>query len=355
MVGHAWLQWLGGDGGLRGRPRRSWVGRAGLAACVILAVAGSAVAAEIRTAAPGAEIVLDSSDKPLVDRTTNARGKIRIEQAGTPAVYRLLYKAPDDASADFTETIRYDKDGAAVDVPVHVSAPEKPAIQAIALGDAFKILALLFVLAVLLEQALSVLFNWRPFLQYFNARGVKTVITVIAAWLVLETFKLDLIADLVNLYSSTKIPSGAATKLLTALILAGGSSGVNNLLVALGFRSMKSVEQIVPRPPPDKAWLSVRLERKAAEGQVVVSIGPDGGVIPVVGTIDGTSPRAFLRWFIVDRGRFPVVAGYHLTPEAGKTYVVQLEGKDKHGTKLTARWDAHPIAVGAILDITLEL
>jgi hypothetical protein len=357
MIRYSWLRWLGESGGPRGGALRRWVGRAGIVVLAILATAGSADAAEARTAAAGAEIVIDTSDKLLVDKTTNARGKVTIDQAGkAPAVNRLVYKAPEDVSAEFTETVRYQKENVDIDVPVHVSASEKSPIQAIALGDAFKVLALMFVLAVLLEQALSVLFNWRPFLQFFNARGVKTIISVVVAWLILEAFKLDLMADLINLYSSTKIPSGSATKLLTALILAGGSSAVNNLLVALGFRSMRSAEQLAPKPPPDKAWLSVRLERKAAVGQVLVLIGPDGAAAPpVVGMIDGTSLNKLLRAFIVDHGRFPVVAGYHLTPDAGKSYVVQLEGKDKNGTKLTAKWEPHPIAAGAILDIVLEL
>jgi hypothetical protein len=357
MIRYSMLRWLGGDGSSRGRTMRSWGSRAGIVVLAVLATAGSAVAAEAKMVAPGAELVIDTSDKPLVDKTTNARGKITVDQAGkAPAVNRLVYKAPDDTTADFTETVRYEKEGTVIDLPVHVSAPEKPAIQAIALADAFKILALMFVLAVLLEQALSVLFNWRVFLQYFNAGGVKTVVSVLVAWLILEAFKLDLMADLINLYSSTKVASGAATKLLTAFILAGGSSGVNNLLVALGFRSMRSAEQLAPKPPHDKAWLAVRVQRKAAVGEIMVSIGPDGAVPPpVVGMITGTSRNRLLRSFMVDHGCFPIAGGHSLTPEAGKSYVVQLEGKAKDGPKLTAQWGPHPIAAGAVLDITLEL
>lgn len=357
MIGYSLLRWLGGDGSSRGRTMRSWGSRVGIVALAVLATAGSAIAAEAKMVAPGAELVIDASDKPLVDKTTNARGKITVDQAGkAPAVNRLVYKAPDDASADFTETVRYEKEGTAIDVPVHVSAPEKPAIQAIALADAFKILALLFVLAVLLEQALSVLFNWRVFLQYFNAGGVKTIVSVLVAWLILEAFNLDLMADLINLYSSSKVASGVATKLLTAFILAGGSSGVNNLLVALGFRSMRSVEQIAPKPPHDRAWLSVRVQRKAAVGEIIVSIGPADGTVPVVGMITGTSRNRLLRSFMVDHGCFPIAGGHSLTPDASKTYVVQVQGKDKNRTDLpAAKWGPYAIAAGAVLDITLEL
>ena len=352
MIGYSFRR-LGGDGSSRGRTMWRWGSRAGIVVLAILATAGSAVAAEARTVAAGAEVVIDTSDKPLVDKTTTPRGKIKIEQAGTPPVYRLLYKAPDDVTADFTETVRYEKEGTAIDVPVHV--PEKPAIQAIALADAFKILALLFVLAVLLEQALSVLFNWRVFLQYFNAGGVKTIISVLVAYLILVAFNLDLMADLINLYSASKVPSGVATKLLTAFILAGGSSGVNNLLVALGFRSMRSAEQLAPKPPHDKAWLSVRVERKAAVGEIIVSIGPEGGTVPVVGMITGTSRNRLLRSFMVDHGCFPIAGGHSLTPDASKTYVVQVQGKDKTRADLVAKWGPYAIAAGAVLDITLEL
>jgi hypothetical protein len=52
----------------------------------------------------------------------------------------------------------------------------------IALGNnevfqkSFAALTMLFVLAVLLENAFALLFNWRVFQAYFSARGVRTLI-----------------------------------------------------------------------------------------------------------------------------------------------------------------------------------
>jgi hypothetical protein len=224
------------------------------------------------------------------------------------------------------------------------------------LGEAFKILVEAFVLAVLLEQALSVIFNWRPFLQIFDARGVKTIVSVVVALFVVGAFKLDLFTDLVNVYTVDRASSDFSTRMLTALILAGGSSGVNNVLVSLGFRSMRSAEQIAPKPPHKEAWIAVRLIRARAVGQVAVSIGPEGTTLPLAGMIVGSSPKSgLLRYFVVDRGRFPVVGGYALTPEMGKQYMVLLGGVDKEGKILATKWGPYAIAPGAVLDVVVQL
>jgi hypothetical protein len=49
--------------------------------------------------------------------------------------------------------------------------------------------------------------------------------------------------------------------ILTAAILAGGSAGVNTMLVALGFREVKTPATIAPRVPPDRAWIALHVER----------------------------------------------------------------------------------------------
>jgi hypothetical protein len=210
---------------------------------------------------------------------------------------------------------------------------------------------------VLLEQALSVIFNWRPFLQNFDARGVKTVVSVVVAWFFVDAFRMDFVKDLVNAYAQEKIASDFSSQLLTAMILAGGSSGVNNLLIALGFRSMRSAEAIAPKPPHKEAWIAVRLIRDKAVGSVTASIGTEGDKPAVAGIISGTSGRnRLLRYFLVDRGRFPTVGGYAINREDGKSYFVQLDGCDAQRQPLApVKWGPYPIAPAAIIDIELRL
>jgi hypothetical protein len=97
-----------------------------------------------------------------------------------PAVHRLLYRAPVDAN-DLTEIVRYENFGSPRQVLVRVANTADARIQSPALTNSFKTLVQLFVLAVLLEQALSVIFNWRAFLQNFDARGAKTIVAVAVA------------------------------------------------------------------------------------------------------------------------------------------------------------------------------
>ncbi|MCP4506831.1 MAG: hypothetical protein GY826_10615, partial [Fuerstiella sp.] len=95
----------------------------------------------------------------------------------------------------------------------------------------------LFVLAVLVESALSLIFNWRVFLEFFNKRAIKTVVMFVVSLTVVRTFNIDIVADLMKVYDPDSSPGDVMSTVLTALIVAGGSSGVNNLFVALGFRS----------------------------------------------------------------------------------------------------------------------
>jgi len=248
--------------------------------------------------------------------------------------------------------------GAPTAVPADTPQSAQPAAsdKPSEIVESFKILLQIFLLAVILEQALSVIFNWRPFLENFNARGVKTIVTVAVAWWAVAVLDLDLVARLLKSYGIDQGAGTAATELLTVFTLAGGSAGVNNLLIALGFRSRRTPEQVVAKPPKTEAWVAVRLVRDKAVGSVTASIGPTGAVLPVVGIIEGTSPRStLLRYFVVDRGRFPRVAGHSIVPQSGQEYVVQLAGRDSSGQPLSATWGPHAIAPGAIIDIELQL
>ena len=340
------------------RAAASAVARWARSVCLLLALAvpvSAALAADTPVSvAPGAEVRIDASDKPMVNKSTVLKGTVTLDQQGqAPAIHRLMYTAPAEAKAELTETIRYEKDGVMREASVRVPKAGDDGTYA----SAFKILVQLFLVAVLLEQALSAVFNWRPFLENFNARGVKTVISVVVAYLVVHAFRLDFFRDLVNAYTQEGITSDFASEFLTAMILAGGSSGVNNLLIALGFRSMRSADQIVPKPPHKEAWIAVRLIRDKAVGSVTASIGTKDSEPSVAGIITGVSPKnRLLRSFLVDRGRFPIAGGYALQREDGKSYFVQLDGVDAQGQPLpSVKWGPYPIAPAALIDLDLKL
>ena len=222
-------------------------------------------------------------------------------------------------------------------------------------GVAFKILFIAFVVALLLESGLAVLFNWRPFLMLFDARGVRTIVSVAFGYIFVKAFDLDIVRELVAAYStSPPKDSEFGSQFISALILAGGSAGVNKLLVGLGFREVKTAEQVVAKPPPTHAWISVALTRNHAKGPVDVHVS-QAGIVVVAGTITGTSRRLGpLTYFIRDYGRFPPSGGFAVNPNTPVT--VQLVGVDQNNNPVqSVIWTAPGLAAGAIVDLRLAV
>ena len=240
--------------------------------------------------------------------------------------------------------------------PPGKTGQEPPTLTSPELYDkSFKALFVLFILATLLESGLAVVFNWRPFIQYFDGRGVKTLVSLAFAWFFVGAFNLDIVTRLINLYFGTNEPVSSMGLFLTALVVAGGSGAVNQLFVAFRMREPKTADKIEPKPPPSEAWLAVRLIRRNAVGPVTGLAGPDAAALPVAGTITGSSNRTGLsKLFLRDFGRLPTAGGLRVEP--GKAYKVQLIGRDANGAATqSAVWGPHPLAAGAIVDIDLEL
>ncbi len=236
--------------------------------------------------------------------------------------------------------------------------PSPPAVPPQAPG----ILLEMFVLAVLLESALALIFNWRPFIYFFDSRGVKTVVSLLVAALLINAVEFNGVGELLLAYNPALSPNALKdplTYFLTAVIFAGGSSGVNNIFVALGLRSKPDPQAVTPKPPPTEAWLSVRLVRRHAKGVVLVQLGltPAPGVaLPTAGFISGAwSPPGLLRFFVRDQTRFPTAGGYVVQP--GVPITLQLEGADKDNP--LQRRASLPLtesyAPGAIVDYVVEL
>jgi hypothetical protein len=232
--------------------------------------------------------------------------------------------------------------------------------------DAFIALVLLFFLAVVLESALAVIFNWRPFVETFNPRAVRPLVAVIVSYFIVDGFKLDLVGSLVEAIrpgGATPASDGFFTfsKALTALVIAGGSAGVNSLLIALGYRQIKTPETVAPKPPPDKAWIAVKARRDEAVGPIEVLIGPkpavEGADPPIVGVIPGNSGGGPFSYFLANKGRFPTYGGHTLQPD-GTEYVVVLSARSKDPAKtepVKVKWGPHTFARGAIVDIEITI
>lgn len=198
-------------------------------------------------------------------------------------------------------------------------------------------LTILFVTAVLIENALAVLFNWRVFLTYFSLRGVKTIVSVLVSLVVVLTFKIDVIAALLDAYSSSKVNSSLPSQVLTALILAGGSSGVNSLMSSLGYRNSSREEAVNPKAPATQAWIAIRVNRANSVGPVQVHVTkvelPEGTPKPgaIAGTIGFKRP-SLLELLLRNANRFPGNGGYVVEPDT--VYRIEVVGHDADGNKL---------------------
>jgi hypothetical protein len=221
-------------------------------------------------------------------------------------------------------------------------------------------LTLLLVVAVLLENAFATIFNWRVFLAYFSSKGVKTIVMVVVSLIVVNVFDIDVVASLISAYKTAPEPSGLVSKFITALILAGGSAGIYNIMYALGYRTERRDAELNAKPPPDKAWVAVRVDRRDAKGDVYVKlreIGPAAGAAtapaPIAGTI--TFRRQSLGDLLFRRpNRFPQNGGYVVTP--GVVYAITVEGKNEQGTSLKAlAGEQYVFAPGAIVDFAVSL
>lgn len=214
---------------------------------------------------------------------------------------------------------------------------------------------MLFVLATVLESALAILFNWRPFVETFNARAVRPVVSLAFALAFVYMFGLDLVTALARLIRPDVSKLEGTGKFLTAMVIAGGSAAVNNLMVGLGFRQVRTPETVILKPPADKGWISVSIVRTPAiTGPVTVSIGVvANGEVPVVASLDKTT-KPGLRYFFRDPGRFPGSGGYPV--KKGDNVTVKVSAQKRDATdRLEKTWGPNLIADGAIIDLTFTM
>lgn len=222
-------------------------------------------------------------------------------------------------------------------------------------AEMFKILFAIFVLAVVIESALALIFNWRPFLTRFDGRGVRSLVAFVISWLVARSLELDLVERISEATTpGTNEPSSQLGYLLTGLVLAGGSGGVNNLFRSLGFRQINRKEEVIAKPAKTEAWLAVRLSRMNAVGPVNVLIQRAAQNPRLIGTIAGNRPPARLfAWALADQTRFPTVAGFRIA--GGEHVSVILEGRDENGQVITRSWGPYTVEAGAVIDFELKL
>lgn len=200
-----------------------------------------------------------------------------------------------------------------------------------------KEMAGLFVVATLLEFALAVIFQWRLYRLFFNARATKTLVTVAAALLLVNVFDYPIFERIIEAAGATAgkaDPAAAAgawasfSTFLSALVLSGGSAGVNQLMRNLGLRASEA-EQPTPQPVNDaEAWVSVTVRPGEGKDNITVRLEslqspPPANLPPVAALIDQRKAltRAVEMLFASSR-RWPPSGGKVV--ESNKDYCISV-------------------------------
>lgn len=248
-----------------------------------------------------------------------------------------------------------------------VSYQDTPTVSRNALDASFNILVAALVLALLLESAFALLFNWRLFQVYFVGKAWRTPIMLASAWLVVEAFNFDLMAALMSAYypgSAMRTAHGWHTSLLTAMILAGGSVGVNRILTTLNFRSQLPKEglEVEELKQSGAAYVAVKVEGAT---QVVVqrteSAASDNAVnIPMLVGLTKTKAPRVVELLFGDPNRVPRAGGFRVdatqfhrisvSAPSGEVYDLQGKKIESHAAAPEYRF-----APGAIIDFRLNI
>jgi hypothetical protein len=217
-----------------------------------------------------------------------------------------------------------------------VTMDSTPQLAEGATSHAFAILFQAFVLALLFEQAFALFFNWRLVQEFLVGRAWRTPIMVVAAYVLVRECNLDLVASLLGVYSPQPTPTGPystpLTQLVTAMILAGGSVGVNQIMLNLGVRTPVRDAAAVPVLDMTEAWVAVQVENaKKADGDVQVNFDEVAGlsdeVVSSVPTIAGVARRRDVLErlrdvFLPNLARVPRSGGRKVV--AGKVYRITI-------------------------------
>lgn len=280
--------------------------------------------------------------------------------AQTVTIDAVTGEAPAEANGDCL---------ASTPVRAVITTKAGPEISDAALKEAFNLLVGAFVLALLMESAFALLFNWRIFQEFLVGRAWRTIIMFTVSLLVVTQFKLDLLASLITAYHGTsapKVDGNWLTRVLTAMIIAGGSAGVNRILVALGFRSqLPKVEQekseLVRR---NLAYISVTVDSRVLGNQNIIINAlevPCDGTATMLGAVY-RQKRARLRGLLFgEPGRFPRSGGYALDASHCYRLSVTIVGVnvnrlvDMNGVAINqpANAPVYRFAPGAIVDFVI--
>ncbi|MGB3315236.1 MAG: hypothetical protein WBB85_12550 [Albidovulum sp.] len=271
-------------------------------------------------------------------------------------VTRLIFIAPNDIPQELVE-LSYQLDGEDQNTTFRIIDGASVFGSNQTYDASLKALFILFVLAIVVESGLQLLFRWRPYLRTFNTSGTNALIAFAFSWFFVAFFELDIASRLVNAYLgiSNGFDNSTVGYILTAMIIAGGSAGVNRVFRAFGIRPLGPPAEVAGPKDDTTAWISVTIARNEAVGPITVLYG-EPGQEAVVGTVNGTSDRGwFSSLFLRNKGRFPESGGYSVNATTDQR-AIRVFAQDKEGKPIPVLvWGPFAIGPRAIIDVVRKV
>jgi hypothetical protein len=141
---------------------------------------------------------------------------------------------------------------------------------------------------------------------------------------------------------------------LSAMVIAGGSQGVHDILKRLGLRSPIPEGDSTPPLKEDQAWLALRIKRMNAVGDIQIILSETGK--PAENALVGSVAETGLWKRLTEvlgfaHLRFPRTGGRVV--KVGVTYDLKLQYVDKEGKSDLHPMGSYAFAPRAIVDLDL--
>lgn len=208
-------------------------------------------------------------------------------------------------------------------------------------------LVMIFILAVLIEVALSVLFRWRVFLRKAEGKGWKFPIAFVVSLAIVIAHQIDLPSDVVVAFADKLADGNSDTPAfskevgfaISALIIAGGSSSVNSVFERLGWRNPLAQQQ------------KAEQERQKTQGRLWVQVTRPANTSsvgqPLTVSIDGVA----VGMMPPGQDNFGGQNGHTVAPGS---HTIDVSWTDQAGSDQKAS-KAVVVAAGATISETLTL
>src|SRR5262249_50296375 len=155
----------------------------------------------------GDSAVISRRTQEITDEKANLGSVAKIVHGTGPTATNVLVYVPPVGAVEIEDVVQYTVDGRTVTTPITVKAEAPTLTDTEFYTKSFKALFALFILAVLVENGLALVFRWRPFLDYFDSRTVNALVAFAFSVLFVWLFELDITTTLINTYSGAKHPA----------------------------------------------------------------------------------------------------------------------------------------------------